>query len=210
MIFIYEIDMKLILVTTDNFFVEENIIINTLFDEGLDVLHLRKPYSEPILCERLLKLTPEKLHKKIVVHDHFYLKEEFGLKGIHLNKRNPEPPIKYRGHLSRTCSTFEEVKEWKKKCDYVFLSPIFEKLSPVNDQIPFDIRELKKASAEGVINKNVIALGGVTVDNVKIAKDLGFGGVGIMGAVWQNFDFHSSADFKKLIDYFKKIREAAN
>ena len=44
----------------------------------------------------------------------------------------------------------------------------------------------------------------------KIAKDLGFGGVGIMGAVWQNFDFHSSADFKKLIDYFKKIREAAN
>jgi hypothetical protein len=31
-----------------------------------------------------------------------------------------------------------------------------------------------------------------------------------MGAVWQNFDFHSSADFKKLIDYFKKIREATN
>ena len=54
MIFIYEIDMKLILVTTDNFFVEENIIINTLFDEGLDVLHLRKPDSEPILCEMLL------------------------------------------------------------------------------------------------------------------------------------------------------------
>jgi thiamine-phosphate pyrophosphorylase len=83
-------------------------------------------------------------------------------------------------------------------------------LTPVNDQPSLDFNVLKKASAEGVINKSVIALGGVTVDNVKIAKDLGFGGVGIMGAVWQNFDFHSSADFKKLIDYFKKIREATN
>ncbi len=210
MIFIYDIDMKLILVTTDNFFVEENIIINTLFDEGLDVLHVRKPNSEPVLCERLLKLTPEKWYKKIVVHDHFYLKEEFGLKGIHLNNRNPEPPTKYKGHLSRTCSTIEEVKEWKRKCDYVFLSPIFEKLSSVSDLPPIDFEELERASAEGIINKKVIALGGVTVDNVKIAKRLGFGGVGIMGAVWQNFDFHSSADFKKLIDYFKKIREAAN
>ena len=202
--------MKLILVTTDNFFVEENIIINTLFDEGLDVLHVRKPDSEPVLCERLLKLTPEKWYKKIVVHDHFYLKEEFGLKGIHLNRRNPEPPVKYKGHLSRSCSTLDEVKEWKKKCDYVFLSPIFEKLTQADGEAPFDAKVLEKASADGIINKRVIALGGVTVDNVKRAKELGFGGVGIMGAVWQNFDFHSSADFKKLIDYFKKIRSAAN
>lgn len=202
--------MKLILVTTDKFFVEENIIINTLFDEGLDVLHVRKPYSEPILCERLLKLTPEKWYKKIVVHDHFYLKEEFGLKGIHLNSRNPEPPVKYRGHISRSCLTVEEVKEWKKKCDYVFLSPIFEKMSQVNTLSPMDMGVLKKASADGIINKHVIALGGVTIDNVRMAKDLGFGGVGIMEAVWQNFDFHSSADFKKLVEYFKKLRNAAN
>ena len=101
-------------------------------------------------------------------------------------------------------------KEWKKKCDYVFLSPIFEKLTQADGEAPFDAKVLEKASADGIINKRVIALGGVTVDNVKRAKELGFGGVGIMGAVWQNFDFHSSADFKKLIDYFKKIRSAAN
>jgi thiamine-phosphate pyrophosphorylase len=202
--------MKLILVTTDKFFVEENIIINTLFEEGLDVLHLRKPDSEPILCERLLKLTPEKWYKKIVVHDHFYLKDEFGLKGVHLNTRNPESPTNYKGHLSRTCTSLEDVKEWKKKCDYVFLSPVFEKLSPVNAQPPFDMRLLKEANANKIIDKKVIALGGVTIDNVKVAKDLGFGGIGIMEAVWQNFDYHSSADFKKLVDYFKKIRAAAN
>ena len=50
--------MKVYLITTDKFFVEENIIINALFEEGLDALHLRKPFSEPVLCERLLTLIP--------------------------------------------------------------------------------------------------------------------------------------------------------
>ena len=33
--------MKLILMTTPYFFVEEHQIINALFDEGLEILHLR-------------------------------------------------------------------------------------------------------------------------------------------------------------------------
>ena len=169
--------MKVYLITTDKFFVEENIIINALFEEGLDALHLRKPFSEPVLCERLLTLIPEKWHKKIVVHDHFYLKTEFDLKGIHLNERNPQPPANYKGHLSRTCYTLEEVSEWKKKCYYVFLTSVFEN---------------------------------VNYENVRKLNDLGFGGVGIMAAVWQNFDFHLSDNFKILIDYFKKIKEAAD
>lgn len=48
--------MKLILLTTPDFFVQENTIINALFSEGLDMLHILKPQSEPVYCERLLKL----------------------------------------------------------------------------------------------------------------------------------------------------------
>ena len=40
--------MKLILMTTPYFFVEEHQIINALFDEGLEILHLRKPETEPV------------------------------------------------------------------------------------------------------------------------------------------------------------------
>lgn len=35
--------MKLIVVTPPTFFVEEDQIITALFEEGLDILHLRKP-----------------------------------------------------------------------------------------------------------------------------------------------------------------------
>ena len=202
--------MKVYLITTDKFFVEENIIINALFEEGLDALHLRKPFSEPVLCERLLTLIPEKWHKKIVVHDHFYLKTEFDLKGIHLNGRNPHPPANYRGHLSRTCYTLEEVSEWKKKCNYVFLTSVFENINNENLNVPYSIEDLSKARDMGIIDDKVIALGGVNYENVRKLNDLGFGGVGIMAAVWQNFDFHLSDNFKILIDYFKKIKEAAD
>ena len=52
--------MKLVLMTKPSFFVEEDKIIATLFNEGLDNLHLYKPGSAPIYSERLLTLLPEK------------------------------------------------------------------------------------------------------------------------------------------------------
>ena len=121
--------MKLILITTPEYFVEENQILNALFEEGLDTLHLRKPGTEAVYAERLLTLIPEKYHKKIVIHDHFYLCNEYKLKGIHLNSRNPIAPDNYSGHISASCHTLEEVQEDKKTCDYVFLSPIFDSIS---------------------------------------------------------------------------------
>ena len=92
--------MKLILITRPTYFVEEDKIITTLFDEGLDYLHLRKPDTAPVYAERLLTLIPEKYRKRIVVHGHFYLKEEYNLKGIHLNHRNPIAPDNYTGQIS--------------------------------------------------------------------------------------------------------------
>ena len=81
--------MKLIVETAPTFFVEEDKIITALFEEGLDILHLRKPETPAMYSERLLTLIPEKYHKRIITHEHFYLQEEFSLMGIHLNTRNP-------------------------------------------------------------------------------------------------------------------------
>ncbi|MCH5177726.1 MAG: thiamine phosphate synthase [Prevotellaceae bacterium] len=198
--------MKLILLTPPTFFVEEHIIINALFEEGLDILHIRKPDSEPIFCERLLKLIDSRWHKRIVVHDHFYLKPEFGLKGIHLNQRNPQPPKNYRGQLSRTCHTFDEVQQWKAKCDYVFLSPIFDSVSRSGHQSPFTPKSLEEAAERGIIDRKVVAVGGVTPNNLGLIRNLGFGGAAVLGDIWTRFDFHSSSSYKELINHFKILR----
>lgn len=53
--------MKLIVVTSPIFFVEEDKIITMLFEEGLDILHLRKPETPAMYSERLLTLIPENI-----------------------------------------------------------------------------------------------------------------------------------------------------
>lgn len=201
--------MKLILMSTPYFFVEEHQILNALFDEGLEVLHLRKPHTEPVYSERLLTLIPETYRKRIVVHDFFYLKDEYNLKGIHLNHRNPELPPKYKGHISCSCHTSEEVKAHKKVCNYVFLSPIFNSISKEGYCSHFGMQDLRELARQKVIDRKVMALGGVQLDNIKQVKDLGFGGAVILGDIWNRFSIHSTQDFKDLIQHFRKLRKEA-
>ena len=112
--------------TQPTFFVEEDKILSSLFDEGLDDLHLYKPGSSPMYSERLLTLLPDEYRKRITVHDNFYLKEEYNLHGIHINDETTPAPKGYKGHISRTCTHLEQLKETKKNADYVLLKYIFD------------------------------------------------------------------------------------
>ena len=202
--------MKLVIMTKSTFFVEEDKILSTLFDEGLESLHLYKPGAEPVYSERLLTLLPEDYYKKITVHDHFYLKEEFRLKGIHINNPDIAPPIGYHGNISRTCHSLEELKETKKKSNYVFLRTIADSLTDTNDKASFTYDQLKEAARRGLIDKKVYALGGMTLDNIRMARDLGFGGVVVCGDLWNRFNIHQELDYKELISHFEKLRKAVS
>ena len=200
--------MKLVLMTKPSFFVEEDKIIATLFNEGLDNLHLYKPGSAPIYSERLLTLLPDEYYRKITVHDHYYLKNEYGLAGIHIESPDAPKPDGYKGRFSRTCMELDKLKAAKKKAEYVFLKYIFHSQSEKDADATFTIQQLEEASDMGLIDKHVYALGGMNLDNVKIAKELGFGGVVICGDLWNRFDIHNQQDYKELITHFEKLRKA--
>ena len=202
--------MKLILMTPPSYFVEEDKIITALFEEGLDILHLRKPNTAPMYAERLLTLIPEQYHKRIVVHGHFYLKDEYKLKGIHLSQRNPNAPGTYKGHLSRTCHTLEEIKANKKGHDYLFFNPVFDEDSKPSYMGNYTPEEIRKAHKAGIIDKKVIALGRIDVDNIKQVKDYGFGGAAIMGGIWDKFDTCCNREYACLIEHFKKLKKLAD
>lgn len=202
--------MKLILLSTPHFFVEEDKILTTLFEEGLDLLHLRKPQSEPVFCERLLTLIPEEFHKRIVVHDHFYLKEEFGLLGIHLSHHNPQKPADYHDSLTRTCYTLEEVQQFKPDSKYVILKNVFDSISEPQYVSRFTPEQLHQAARLGIIDKHVMAQGGIALENLDKLKDYGFGGAIIRGDLWKRFNIHHGYDYKDLINHFRLLRKAAN
>lgn len=202
--------MKLIILTKATFFVEEDKILTTLFEEGMDNLHLYKPDSEPVYSERLLTLLSEDYYRKITVHDHFYLREEFGLRGIHLNTTDAELPYGYKGHFSCTCHNIAELHDAKKKADYVFLKTIFDSQSNPKDKQTISEEELREASKKGLIDKHVYAMGGINLDNIRRMRDLGFGGVVICGDLWNRFNIHHEQDYKELITHFQKLQKAVN
>ena len=202
--------MKLYLLTRREFFVEEDKILSALFDEGLDVLHIRKPGAEPVFAERLLTLLHEDFRDRIMVHEHYYLKEEFGLRGVHVTEGGEQLPPSYRGVKSTSCHTVKELQEKKGQFDYMFLAPVFDSISAPAMKSAFTPDDLKSAASAGAINKKVIACGGVNTENIRQLRDYGFGGVCILGDLWQHFSPHSTTNYKDLIHHFRNIRKAAD
>ncbi|MBQ9187090.1 MAG: thiamine phosphate synthase [Prevotella sp.] len=200
--------MKLAVMTQPTFFVEEDKILTSLFDEGLDNLHLYKPGSSPMYSERLLTLLSEDICAKTTVHGNFYLKEEYKLKGIHIDDETTPPPARYKGHVSRTCTHLDQLKEAKRHADYVFLKYIFDSQTEPDRKATFTMDELKEAARRGLIDRHVYALGGMNIDTVKAAKDLGFGGIVVSGDLWNRFNIHQELDYQALIDHFSKLRKA--
>lgn len=198
--------MKLIVITQPTFFIEEDKIITALFEEGLDILHLRKPETPAMFSERLLTLIPHKYHSRIVTHEHFYLKEEFGLMGIHLNARNGNEPHDYSGHVSCSCHSIEEVKKKKHFYDYVFMAPVYDSISKINYPSAFTPEEIRTARKEHIIDSSVIALGGITSENILEIKDFGFGGAAVLGDLWSKFDLRKDDNYLALIDHFRLLK----
>ena len=200
--------MKLILLSTPDFFVEEDIIINALFEEGLDLFHLRKPNTEPIYSERLLTLIPQQWHNQIVVHNHFYLVDEFGLRGIHRTGNDQVLPQNYHGTQSRSCHSLEELRH-RQDMDYVFLSPVFDSITYPERHAAYSSQQLHDATRAGLIDRKVMAAGGVNSDTLPLLGDYGFGGAVILGDLWTRFNIHSGLDYKEVIAHFRKLRKAA-
>ena len=199
--------MKLIVMTRPTFFVEEDKILANLFEEGLENLHLYKPGAAPMYSERLLTLLGEDYNRKISVHGHYYLKEEYNLRGIHIDDAFTEPPVGYKGNLSRTCHAISELKEAKKHSNYVFLHCIYDSQTNADEKQSFTREELEKASKEGLIDKKVYALGGMNLDTIRLIKDLGFGGVVICGDLWNRFNIHHEIDYRELLNHFELLQK---
>ncbi len=176
--------MRLIAITTPKVTDDDAPIIGQLLDRGIDTVHLRKPDSTIDQCRALLASLGVEQRARIVIHDYPTLYDEFSLKGIHLNRNITTLPDNYRGSRSRSCHTIEEVARYKDEYDYLFLSPIFDSISKAGYHSAFSHEVLLRAAQRGIIDKKVIALGGVTFERLTYLKELGFGGAAMLGNIY--------------------------
>ena len=176
--------MRIIAITTPKVGDNDAYLIKRLLEGGIDIIHLRKPESDIHACRQLLKALTKEEREQIIVHDFPELYDEFSLKGIHINRNVSSLPNDYIGLRTRSCHSLEEVKRYKDEYDYLFLSPIFDSISKVGYRAGFRKEELQEASMKGIIDEKVVALGGVTFESISYLKGLNFGGVAMIGAIY--------------------------
>lgn len=201
--------MKLIYITLPYFFPDEAACITALLRSGLETLHLRKPQATATQMEQLIRAIPSVYYRRIVLHDHFDLARTYGLGGIHLNSRNPQPPKGWQGSISRSCHSLEEVQQYKPVCNYVFLSPVFDSISKQGYAAAFGDDELSRAAREGIIDHRVYALGGISLERLPQVKAKGFGGAALLGDAWQPAADNTPAPTNELLAHLHRLLVAA-
>ncbi len=173
---------KVVVITPENPFDGETEQIKRVIECGVFRLHLRHPKADEQTLRRIIEGLSADERQTIVLHDCYNLVDEYNLGGKHLNGRHPEFADVC---TSRSCHSLDEVAA-STNMEYCFLSPIFDSISKSGYASNFTKEVLLQARKDGIINKNVIALGGITVDKIFQVKEYGFGGVAILGSAWKD------------------------
>lgn len=205
MLFREDESMKLIIITNETIFEGNGALLNKLFAEGMETLHLRKPFATESEVEYLLNQIDAEYHRQIVLHDHFGLLKTFDLKGVHLNRRNTIRPHITDISVSHLCHSFECLEASMENHDYIFLSPIFDSISKTGYNHAFTKEQLLVAKSKHLINEKVIALGGIDHKTIPLAVQYGFGGVAVLGSLWENY--LQDKDKKALLQRFRNLQE---
>ena len=92
---------------------------------------------------------------------------------------------------------------------YSWQAAIFDSISKNNYSSAYSGSQLMQASKTGIIDRKVIALGGIQSNNIRHVKELGFGGAAVLGDIWNRFDSFNTVSYKSIIDHFKKLKKLA-
>lgn len=196
----------LIVLTSDRDIKNEATLINSLFDAGLNRLHLRKPqFTKDEYCI-LLDQIDTKFYKKIMLHEYHSLVDRYKLRGIHLQEKARRDmkgalqsftiDCKEAGYkVSSSFHTIEDIQRNKGLFEYVMLSPVFNSISKTGyEGKNFDVSH---------IDEFVVGMGGINADTLQATFNLGFKGVGILGGVWNTVSPIKS--FKRIKDKIENL-----
>ncbi|WP_199856284.1 thiamine phosphate synthase [Lunatibacter salilacus] len=201
-------NLKLIVISSPTPVSNEAENINRLFEAGLKVFHLRKPYSDFVMIANLISQIDSKYHDRIAIHQYHTLAGEFGINRLHFTEMGRNDisvlellKIKEGGYKISTSlhelSSLTEVSHF----DYAFFSPVFDSISKQGYQ--------SSISADFILEKPenapaVIALGGIHQENIHLVKSMKFDGVAVLGIIWNEEENQRVVVLKNLLKTCEK------
>ncbi|PTT00171.1 hypothetical protein DBR11_10615 [Pedobacter sp. HMWF019] len=181
--------MEMIVVSNPVPFKREPEILNRLFDQGLLVLHLRKPAYTKMKYRELLKKIKSEHHQKIALHQYHELAVEFGIHRFHYPEKSRTEsiiPPKLKGQVYSTSVHYlKDFDQDLSGFDYVLMGPVFDSISKTG------YKEMDYKNHPNQLKNNnikIYGIGGITPGNGLKTQKYGFYGVAIMGYLWQQKD----------------------
>ena len=179
----------MVVITNPSSVANEISIIDSLFEEGLSLLHIRKPdFSELEIAQFIHQIKLE-FRSKLVLHNHHQLADDFGISRIHFSekerKNNPDFLARFSKsyrYKSTATHSIEDFNSLENSFDYAFLSPVFTSISKEDYHPKANLFEALKSRTN--FNTKVIALGGIDSENIKKTLENGFDDVALLGTIW--------------------------
>lgn len=193
----------MILVITSEKTVHDEIeIINQMFHEGLDLLHIRKPMMSREDIENFVQGIEEEFYPQLVLHGNDDQGKGHLISRFHFSEANR---LK-RGHktfvgeniISTSVHNIHVFNALGKEWEYAFLSPVFPSISKKGygeqSTVLEDIQYRNNREVQ------LIALGGINEHNISRVFADGADGAALLGAIWESDD---------PADTFRKCRQKA-
>lgn len=194
----------LIVITHPEIASGEACAIEALIEAGATYVHIRKPEATEEQVSCLVESISPACYSALSMHYHHQLAKLFSLGGMHQSKGFVLPDsVEFR--YSGGCHSIEELNADWEGFNYLFLSPIFDSISKSGYLSGFDamdISTLMESRAKSA--PKLIALGGVSYNNVDLAYSMGFDGVALLGGVWDICE--GKVNHANTVKRFKQIK----
>ena len=176
----------MIVVTSPTPVNKEAAIINAMFDNGLELLHIRKPDATVQEVRLLIGGIDSRNYQQLALHQYHEIAFDYGINRLHfkeaerLNQCERQlNSLKQNGYmLSTSVHSWESYETLTPTFCYAFIGPVFNSISKEG------YNAMKYIELDSNNSVKRIAIGGISKEklNSKILK--AFDGVAVLGAIW--------------------------
>lgn len=165
----------------------ETEIINELFREGLELLHVRKPSMDAASLRDYIKNIDADYHEQLVLHSHYILAEEFGTSRLHFKEaeRTNIPDHFFEEYIvSTSVHHINDFNALDPRWEYAWIGPVFPSISKKG--YGKDTKILERIRQRENDYSGLIALGGINQYNIDTVFSEDVDGAALLGAVWES------------------------
>ncbi len=178
--------MRLVAITPEAAFEGEAEAIEKVIDAGFHTVHLRMPLATADEARAVMRQIPPSYHKRIMLASHYQLDSEFAFGGVHIKQGMVIKPEWEAMRKSRSYHCGDDLGGIG-DYDYAFISPVFDSISKHGYMRAFTPQDLCRITATSPVAKErLVALGGITSENLPQVAAMGFTGAALLGYLWKD------------------------